>query len=124
MCPTLLGAPLPPFSDLFILKELRKRILDLHIPKDIRTELSSASIWCSEKTKVGVTESGAIFYTGSVQKNRSKVNKKARGLGSPRSELYMARYSLKDDLRNELQVKGLARAEARSAVEVADGVKH
>src|SRR5713226_6450522 len=69
-------------------------------------------------------ESGAIFYKGSVKKNRSKVNKKARGLGSPRSELYTARYLLKDDLPNELDVAGFARSNGRSAVEVANGVGH
>jgi hypothetical protein len=69
-------------------------------------------------------ESGAIFYRLSVKKNRSKVNKKARGLGSPRSEFYTARYSLKDDFPNELYVAGFARSNGRSAVEVANGVGH
>jgi len=38
MCTGLTRGPLPPFSDLFILKELRKRILDLHILKDMRAK--------------------------------------------------------------------------------------
>ena len=67
-------------------------------------------------------ESDAIFYRGSVKKNRSKVNKKARGLGSPRSELYTARYSLEDDLPNELHAEGLAGSNAGSAEEVTRGI--
>ncbi len=38
MCAGLTRGPPPPFSDLFILKELRKRILDLHILKDMRAK--------------------------------------------------------------------------------------
>src|SRR5258707_9891080 len=76
------------------------------------------------KLKWGAMKSGAIFYRGSVKKNRSKVNKKARGLGSPRSELYTARYSLEDDLRHELQVECFTGAKPRSAVEVADRVAY
>ena len=115
-------------SDLFILKELRKRFLDLHILKDMRAKAHTGRIVISlrfgarKKAKVGAMESGAIFYTGSVKKNRSKVNKKARGLGSPRSELYTVRYSLEDDLRRELQIEGFPRADPRSPVEVANGI--
>src|SRR5258707_4775383 len=82
------------------------------------------SIGARKKLRRGAMESDATFYRGSVKKNRSKVNKKARGLGSPRSELYTARYSLKDDLPNELDVAGFARSNGRSAVEVANGVGH
>src|SRR5258707_9417293 len=82
------------------------------------------SIGARKKLKWGAMESDAIFYRGSVKKNRSKVNKKARGLGSPRSELYTARYSLEDDLPNELDVAGFARPDRRSAVEVSDRVRH
>src|SRR6266403_5184990 len=73
------------------------------------------SIGARRKLKWGAMESGATFYKGSVKKNRSKVNKKARGRGSPRSELYTARYSLEDDLRHELQVECFTGAKPRSA---------
>src|SRR5882762_4756901 len=42
-----------------------------------------SSIWCSEKTKAGADGIGRNFLQGSVKKNRSKVNKKARGPGIP-----------------------------------------
>src|SRR5712664_3172694 len=41
------------------------------------------SIGARKKLRRGAMESDATFYRGSVKKNRSKVNKKARGTGIP-----------------------------------------
>src|SRR5258707_9135634 len=89
MCAGLTRGPLPPFSDLFILKELRKRILDLHILKDMRAKAHTGRIVISlrfrarKKLRRGTMESDATFCRGSVKKNRSKVNKKNAGTGIP-----------------------------------------
>jgi hypothetical protein len=85
MLPNLTRAPLPPFSDLLILKELRKRILDLHIPKDIRAELSSAfDFRYSEKLKWGYGI-GRNFLQGKCRGKSIESQKKVREDPRPRA---------------------------------------
>ncbi len=81
--PDLTRGPPPPFSDLFILKELRKRILDLHILKDMRAELSSTFDWCSEKTKAGSDGIGRNFLQRKCKEKSIEGQQKSAGTGIP-----------------------------------------
>src|SRR6266852_3686951 len=80
--PDLTRAPPPPFSDLFILKELRKRILDLHIPKDIRAELSSVPGLVLGKIKWG-SRDGRNFLQGKCIEKSIEGQEKSAGTGIP-----------------------------------------
>src|SRR5216684_237429 len=122
--PDLTRAPPPPFFGSVHSKGVAKADSgSAHSKGHTGTIVISFDLVLGE-TEVGATESGAIFYRGSVEKNRSKVNKKARGLGSPRSELRTARYSLEDNFCNELHVEGFPGTNARSAKEVTSGIGH
>ncbi len=80
--PDLTRAPPPPFSDLFILKELWERILDLHIPKDIRAGLSSAFDLVLGKTKVG-DGIGRNSLQGKCRGKSIEGQQKSAGTGIP-----------------------------------------